>query len=179
MDFFRMNNTRNCSRELPKYFALEMFWWFWGATLRFEERPYARMCMNTWHSKKLLTLAPHSFLPRNTHMQSPFCVKFMRLRVFGETMIPQGTHSLLGNVLVVVGTSRRVTTLSGHSDWPRCKRGDELSCIFTKNTGSAAAAAAPVRLFALLRLWRFKNTTHSWYPTSPPLRPALCPMAYE
>ena len=28
----------------------------------------------------------------------------------------------------------------------------ELSCMFTKNTGSAAAAAALVRLFALLRL---------------------------
>ena len=175
--FWRMNNTRNCSRELPKYFASEMLSWFWGATLRFSERGRMHVCescrnISPWKCfggfreqrydfpreavctyayeyftlKNVLPYAPSSFLPHNTYMPSPFWVEVMRLRVVGETMKPQGTRNHIRNILVVVGTSRRVTTLSGHSD--------DLSCIFTNNTGSAAAAA-PVRLFALLRLWQF------------------------
>ena len=59
--FLRMNNTRNCSRGLPKYFASEMFWWFWGATLRFEERE--AVCTYAYEYfalKKLLPLASTS-----------------------------------------------------------------------------------------------------------------------
>ena len=33
----RMNNRRKCSREVPKYFFSEIFWWYWGAPLRFSE----------------------------------------------------------------------------------------------------------------------------------------------
>ena len=29
--FLRMNNTRNCSREVTKYFSSGIFWWYWGA----------------------------------------------------------------------------------------------------------------------------------------------------
>ena len=36
----------------------------------------------------------------------------MRLRVGGETMKPQGTHSLLGNVLVVVGDTVCLTGMA-------------------------------------------------------------------
>ena len=32
--FLRMNNTRNCSREVPEYFVSEIFWWYSGAPQR-------------------------------------------------------------------------------------------------------------------------------------------------
>ena len=160
--FWHEQHTKSFAR-VAEIFRLGNVLVFLGsnATIFREKEAVCTYAYEYFALKKLLTLVPSYFLPHNTpyNMQSPFWVEIMRLRVVGETMIPQGTHSLLGNIfLVVAGTSRRVTTLSGRSDWPRCKRGDDLSCIFPNNTGSAAAAAATaaaVRLFALLRLWQF------------------------
>ena len=92
------------------------------------------------------------FLPFTYVQAVAFLREIMRLRVVRETIKPQGTHHLLGNIFVAVGTSLRVTTLSRHNDWPPCKRGADLSCIFTNDTDYAAAAA--MRLFTLLRPWQ-------------------------
>ena len=45
MELFLRINIRNVSRELPKYFASEIFWCFWEVTLRFSERGRMHVCV--------------------------------------------------------------------------------------------------------------------------------------
>ena len=62
--FLRMNNTWNCSREVPKYFASEIFWSCWGWPLRFSERGrmHVLYVYEYFAVKKLCPLAPSFFL---------------------------------------------------------------------------------------------------------------------
>ena len=76
--FFRMNNTQNCSREVPKYVASEIFWWFLEAPLRFSEKGRMHVCVWILRSQKLCPLA-HSFFLSHAYKQSPFWVEIMRL----------------------------------------------------------------------------------------------------
>ena len=68
--------------------------------------------VQTSENNRVPVLSKKSTLDTLCEYPTEHTFEIMCLRVVGETMIPQGIHSLLRNVLVVVGTSRRVTTLS-------------------------------------------------------------------
>ena len=75
--FFRMNNTRNCSREVLEYliFHISPRKCFGGSGEQrydFQREAVCTYAYEYFALKKMLPLAPSSFLPHNTYMQSPF-----------------------------------------------------------------------------------------------------------